>query len=295
MNKLGIFVNFWEKSWTIDYKYYIDKVKKLGYDILEFQAQPLLDMTNEECRAIKKYADERGIKLSYSLGLNPKYDVANPDKDVRAGGVEYLSNIVRKIAVMEGELFSGVTYAGWGVPDYFVDEAEKEALFCRSVESMKQVMKVAEKEGVTVCCEAVNRFESPLVNTAAEAIKYADLVDSKNIGIHLDTYHMNIEENNIGDAIRLVGKRLRHFHTGENNRNVPGRGHLDWDEIFKALKDIDYENDIVSEPFLMMGDEVGYDIRVWRPILENPTEERLDNEAKFLLDFTKGMMQKYGM
>lgn len=295
MNKLGIFVNFWEKSWTIDYKRYIDKVKKLGYDILEFQAQPLLDMTNEECRAIKKYADERGIKLSYSLGLNPKYDVANPDKEVRAGGVEYLSNIVRKIAVMEGELFSGVTYAGWGVPDYFVDEAEKEALFCRSVESMKQVMKVAEKEGVTVCCEAVNRFESPLVNTAVEAIKYADLVDSKNIGIHLDTYHMNIEENNIGDAIRLVGKRLRHFHTGENNRNVPGRGHLDWDEIFKALKDIDYKNDIVSEPFLMMGDEVGYDIRVWRPILENPTEERLDNEAKFLLEFTKGMMQKYGM
>ena len=293
MNKLGIFVNFWEKSWTIDYKYYIDKVKKLGYDILEFQAQPLLEMTKEECRAIKKYADERGIKLSYSLGLNPKYDVASPDKAVRDGGVEYLSNIVRKIAVMEGELFSGVTYAGWGVPDYFVDETEKEALFYRSVDSMQQVMKVAEKEGVTVCCEAVNRFESPLINTAAEAIKYADMVNSNNIGIHLDTYHMNVEENNIGDAIRLVGKRLRHFHTGENNRNVPGRGHLDWDEIFKALKDIDYKNDIVSEPFLMMGDEVGYDIRVWRPILENPTEERLDNEAKFLLDFTKNMMQKY--
>lgn len=295
MNKLGIFVNFWEKSWTIDYRYYIDKVQKLGYDILEFQAQPLLNMTNEECRGIKKYADERNIKLSYSLGLNPKYDVANPDKDVRAGGVAYLSDIVRKIAVMEGELFSGVTYAGWGVPDYFVDEAEKEALFQRSVESMQQVMSVAETEGVTVCCEAVNRFESPLINTAAEAIRYADMVGSKNIGIHLDTYHMNIEENSIADAIRLVGKRLRHFHTGENNRNVPGRGHLDWDEIFKALKEIDYQKDIVSEPFLMMGDEVGYDIRVWRPILENPTEERLDSEAKFLLDFTKGMLQKYDM
>lgn len=295
MNKLGIFVNFWEKTWDIDYKYYIDKVKKLGYDILEFQAQPLLDMSNDECRAIKKYADERGIKLSYSLGLNPKYDVASPDKDVRAGGVEYLSNIVRKIAVMEGELFSGVTYAGWGVPSYFVDEKEKEALFERSVDSMQQVMKVAEKEGVTVCCEAVNRFESPLINTAAEAIRYADMVNSKNIGIHLDTYHMNVEENSIGDAIRLVGKRLRHFHTGENNRNVPGRGHLDWDEIFGALKDIDYKNDIVSEPFLMMGDEVGYDIRVWRNILENPTEERLDSEAKFLIDFTKGMLKKYDM
>ena len=295
MNKLGIFVNFWEKTWDINYKYYIDKVKNLGYDILEFQAQPLLEMTDAECREIKKYADERGIKLSYSLGLNPKYDVANPDKEVRAGGVKYLSDIVRKIAVMEGELFSGVTYAGWGIPGYFVDEKEKEALFERSVDSMQQVMKVAEKEGVIVCCEAVNRFESPLINTAQEAIRYADMVNSKNIGIHLDTYHMNIEENNIGDAIRLVGKRLRHFHTGENNRNVPGRGHLDWDEIFKALKDIEYKNDIVSEPFLMIGDEVGYDIRVWRNILENPTEERLDSEAKFLIDFTKKMMNKYGM
>ena len=295
MNKLGIFVNFWEKSWTIDYKYYIDKVKKLGYDILEFQAQPLLEMTNDECRAIKKYADERDIKLSYSLGLNMKYDVASKDNEVRKGGVEYLSNIVRKIAVMEGELFSGVTYCGWGVPSHFVDEKEKKGLFERSVDSMQQVMKIAEKEGVTVCCEAVNRFESPLVNTAKEAIEYADAVNSKNIGIHLDTYHMNIEENSIGDAIRLVGKRLRHFHTGENNRNVPGRGHLDWDEIFKALKDIDYKNDIVSEPFLQMGNEVGYDIRVWRDILENPTEERLDSEAKFLVDFTKLMLRKYDM
>lgn len=295
MNKLGIFVNYWEKSWTINYKYYIDKVKKLGYDILEFQAQPLLEMSNQECKAIKKYADEQGIKLSYSLGLNKLYDVANRDRYVRAGGVKYLSEIVKKIAIMEGELFSGVTYCGWGVPDHFVDVKEKEDLFNRSVESMQQVMKVAEKEGVTVCCEAVNRFESPLVNTAKEAIKYADMVNSPNIGIHLDTYHMNIEEDSIGDAIRLVGKRLRHFHTGENNRNIPGRGHLDWDEIFKALKEIDYKNDIVSEPFLQMGDEVGYDIRVWRDILENPTEQRLDEGANELLDFTKKMMCKYDM
>ena len=100
MNKLGIFVNFWEKSWTINYNYYIDKVKKLGYDILEFQAQPLLEMSNEECRAIKKYADDCGIKLSYSLGLNKLYDVANRDRYVRAGGVKYLSE--QKINIFVG-------------------------------------------------------------------------------------------------------------------------------------------------------------------------------------------------
>lgn len=295
MNKLGIFVNFWETKWAVDHRYYIDKVKKLGYDVLEFQAQPLLETEDRECRKIKQYADERGIELSYSLGLNPKYDIANPNAEVRKGGVEYLKNIVRKIAVMEGELFSGVTFAGWGLPDYFIDESEKEALYCRSAESMREVMKTAEKEGVTVCVEAVNRYESPLINTAAEAIRYADLVDSPNLGIHLDTFHMNIEENSVGDAIRLAGKRLRHFHTGENNRNVPGRGHVNWDEVFGALKEIGYEKNIVSEPFLRMGDEVGYDIRVWRPILDHPTQERLDEAAKELLRFTQNMLKKYNM
>ncbi len=295
MNKLGIFVNFWENSWTIDYKKYIDKVKTLGFDILEFQAQPLLEMTNDECRAIKKYADEKGVELSYSLGLDRRFDIANRDKAVRDGGVAYLSNIVKKIAVMEGELFSGVTYAGWGVPDHQVDWAEKEDMFVRSVDSMQQVMKTAEKEGVTVCVEAANRFESALVNTAKEAIKYADMVNSKNIGIHLDTYHMNIEEDSIADAIKLVGKRLRHFHTGENNRNIPGRGHIDWDEVFGALKAIDYKNNIVSEPFLKIGGEVGYDIRVWRDIIDNPTEEVLDAGAAELLAFTKKMLKKYDM
>ena len=110
---------------------------------------------------------------------------------------------------------------------------------------------------------------------------------------HLDTYHMNIEENNIGDAIRLVGKRLRHFHTGENNRNIPGRGHLDWDEIFLALKQIEYSRNIVSEPFLMMGDEVVYDIRVWRPMVLDCSESSLDKASAELLDFKKKILKKY--
>ena len=102
MNKLGIFMNFWEKKWGADHKYYINKVADMGYDILEFQAQPLLDMTDAECKEIKKAADARGIDLSYSLGLNPKYDISSKDKQTRELGVKYLSDIVYKIAVMEG-------------------------------------------------------------------------------------------------------------------------------------------------------------------------------------------------
>lgn len=295
MNKLGIFVNFWQKTWGVDYRRYVDKMKKLGGDVLEFQAQPLLDIEDNELKEIKRYADGEGIEMTYSLGLNPKFDIASRDPEVRKGGIKYLSDIVKKIAVMGGTLFSGVTYCGWGVPDYFVDVPEKEALFAHSVSSMKEVLKVAEGEGVTVCVEAVNRFESPLLNTAKEALRYVEMADSPNIGILLDTYHMNIEEDDIGAAIRLVGDKLTHFHTGENNRNIPGRGHLDWDGIFGALADIGYKNRIVSEPFLMMGNEVGYDIRVWRPILENPTEERLDAAAKELLDFTREKLKQHSI
>lgn len=292
MNKLGIFMNFWEKNWDADHAKYIKKVKKFGFDILEFQAQPLLEMTDEKIRNLKKLADDEGIELTYSLGLDPNFDVSSLDESVRLGGVKYLQNIIRKMKIGGGTLLSGVSYAGWGTPNVIMDS--KEAYLNQSVKSMREIVKVAEECGVTYCVEAVNRFETCLINTAKEAVGYCDMIDSPNIGVLLDTYHMNIEENNIGDAIRYVGKdRLKNFHTGENNRTAPGRGHIDWDEIFKALSDIGYEGRIVSEPFVMQGGEVGRDIHVFRDLVENPTEEKIDNEAKFLLDFERKMIEKY--
>ena len=112
MNKLGIFMNFWEKNWDADHAKYIDKVAKIGFDILEFQAQPLLDMTDDHIRELRKRADAAGIRLTYSLGLNPHYDVSSLDESIRQGGVKYLQNIIRKMAVGGGDLLSGVSYAG---------------------------------------------------------------------------------------------------------------------------------------------------------------------------------------
>ena len=107
---------------------------------------------------------------------------------------------------------------------------------------------------------------------------------------------MNIEEDSIGDAIRLVGKdRLKSFHTGENNRRAPGRGHINWDEVFGALSEIGYTGRIVSEPFVMQGGEVGRDIHVYRDLIESPCEAAIDAEAKYLLEFEKSMLRKYNM
>ena len=293
MNKLGMFMNFWEKNWAADHKKYIKKVAELGFDVLEFQAQPLLEMSDEKILDIKKCAEENGVELTFSLGLDKAYDISSDDATVREKGIAYLTAIMEKACLMGGKIISGVSYAGWGVPA--ISDIDKKRLTKNSIQSMKQLAKVAEKLNITYAVEAVNRFEGVVLNTAEEAVAYVNEVDSPAVGVLLDTYHMNIEEFSIGDAIRTAGDKLVGFHVGENNRSVPGRGHLDWDEIFKALKDVNYQGRIVAEPFGLKGGEVGTDIFVWRDLLSDTSEAALDEEAKFMLDFEKKMMQKWGL
>ena len=292
MNKLGIFTNFWENNWDFEHKKYIKKVQNIGFDILEFQAQPLLDMPENKMNDIKKCADECGIELTYSLGLDMKYDISSEDEAIRIGGIDYLKRIIERVSYMGGNAISGVGYAGWGTPSGIIND--KALILERSVGSMRKIMKTAEDYGVMYAAEAVNRFESVLINTSSEALDYVNRVGSSHIGVLLDTYHMNIEEDNIGNAIRLAGEKLFAVHTGDNNRRCPGRGHIDFDEIFEALADIKYKGRIVSEPFVKMGGEVGQDIKVWRN-LEETSEAHLDAEAAYLLKYEQDMMRKHGM
>lgn len=290
MNKFGIFMNFWENEWQADHIKYIKKAAEIGFDILEFQAQPLLEMSEDRMNEIKAAAEEHGIELTYSLGLDKKYDISSTDEDVRLGGIKYLKAIMDRVSYMDGKFISGVSYAGWGVPD---GNFRREELLENSIKSMKELVKTAEEYGITYAVEAVNRFEGVVLNTAEQAVEYVKAVDSPNMGVLLDTYHMNIEENNIGDAIRCAGDLLVGFHTGENNRTAPGRGHLDWNEIFSALADVNYTGRIVSEPFVVSGGAVGRDIYVWRNLISDTSETAIDREAKFLLEFEKSMLKKH--
>lgn len=290
MNKLGIFMNFWENEWEADHIKYIKKAAEIGFDILEFQAQPLLEMSYERMDEIKAAAEQYEIELTYSLGLDKKYDISSCDEAVRLGGIEYLSNIMERVHYMGGKIISGVSYAGWGVPEGNFDKAK---LWENSVKSMKVLVKKAEEYGITYAVEAVNRFEGVVLNTAKEAVEYVKAVNSPNMGVLLDTYHMNIEEKSIGDAIRCAGDLLVGFHTGDNNRTAPGKGHIDWDEIFEALAEINYQGRIVSEPFVVAGGQVGRDIYVWRNLIDEVSEETIDKEAKYLLEFEQSMIKKH--
>lgn len=131
-----------------------------------------------------------------------------------------------------------------------------------------------------------------LINTSKECVQFVKEVGKENVKVHLDTFHMNIEEDDIGDAIRQAGSLLGHVHTGEPNRKVLGQGRLPWHEIGQALRDVHYDGMVVMEPFVRMGGIVGQNIHVWRDLSEGATEEQLDRDAANAVRFQRYMLER---
>lgn len=285
MNKIGIYFAFWEKEWEADYCYYIDKVKRLGFDVLELAAGCLPLMSPGQRAEIAARARESGIELTYCIGLPPEYDMASEEASVRQAGIVYMKELLRCIHEMGGNTLGGILYSCW--PGSTVTYDYKMKARERSLCSLREVMKTTEEYGITYCLEIVNRFEQYLLNTAKEGVDFAKELGSSNVKLLLDSFHMNIEEDFFHEAIETAGDYLGHFHIGECNRKVPGRGHMDWDDIVKGLKAIDYQGSIVMEPFVRPGGQVGKDIKIYRDQSGNATEEQMDAMAREALEFIR--------
>jgi D-psicose/D-tagatose/L-ribulose 3-epimerase len=208
---------------------------------------------------------------------------------VRKAGIKSLTEIMQAMDKLDSRVLAGVLYSYW--PCDFT-EVDKKAAWELGIASVRELARAAESLGIDLCLEVVNRFETYILNTSEEAVRYCKAVDSKRVKILLDTFHMNIEEDNIGDAIRLAGTYLGHLHVGEGNRKVPGKGHLPWTEIGKALRDVQYDKGVVMEPFVLEGGQVGADIKVWRDLSGNASTEQMDRDVKESLGFLKGAFLK---
>ncbi len=280
-NKLGIHYGTFVTNWGDEEFALIKKVKKLGFDLLEMGAPWLMDQSDAQIAILKAEAAENGIKIVMSLGLSVDQDISSLDAGIRETGLNFLTGLARKMAKLGSSDCSGIVHGAWNGKLRHMDD--KPLHWEQSVKTMKKAAEVFASEGVYFNVEVVNRFENFLVNDCKEAMKYLDEVDSPNLGIHLDTFHMNIEEDSMVSAIVLAGKRMRHFHIGENNRKFPGSGSMPWKTIFETLKVADYQGPIAMEPFVRPGGEVGSAVSLYRELVNlNHYEQDIMNSVAFV-------------
>ncbi len=276
--RYGIYFAYWEQEWGVDQKKYISKVKELGFDILEISCAMLKNISEQELLELKELADDNGIILTAGYGPNALENLASDNPEIVKHAIGFYTDILKKLEILNIHTLGGGIYSYWPV-DYS-KPIDKAGDWERSIRNVRTVGKAAGDCGVDYCLEVLNRFEGYLLNTCTECKNFVEEVDIPAVKIMLDTFHMNIEEDNMVDAILLAGDKLGHFHVGENNRRVPGKGNLPWYEIGAALRKIGYDKNIVMEPFVKSGGGVGSDIKVWRDLSKGAAIQRLDEDAK---------------
>ena len=212
-------------------------------------------------------------------------NLSSADPAIRKAGRAFFEETLTNLAKLDIRVIGGALHSYWPI-DYSkpVDKAGDRA---RGLEGISSLADFAANLGIDLCLEVLNRFENHVLNTAEEGVAFVREIAKPNVKVMLDTFHMNIEEDSFGKAIRTAGPLLGHFHTGENNRRVPGKGRLPWHEIGTALREIGYGGAVVMEPFVKMGGQVGGDIRVWRDLSDNADEAQMDEAARQALAFSR--------
>jgi len=287
--KYGIYYAYWEDEWSADYIPYIKKAAGLGFDILEIACTPIPSYSSAKLADLKACAAEYGITLTGGHGPSARHNIASADPAVVREGMEFYTGLYKKLEVLGITKIGGGIYSYWPV-DY-TKPIDKQGDRARSIENLQILSKSAKNCGINLYLEVLNRFEGYILNTAEEGVRFVDEIGADNVKLTLDTFHMNIEEDSFGEAIRLAGDRLGHLHIGEANRRVPGKGRLPWQEIGEALKDINYQGDVVMEPFVRRGGTVGSDIKIWRELEKNTDTATLDRDAKESLAFIKNVFE----
>lgn len=285
--KYGIYAPYWTHEWATENEHYIPKVKALGFDVLEISCVNLIQkyISDEQIIELKQCAEEHGITLTSGYGPTKEQNICSDDPEVVARAMDFFQNLLPKLQLLGVKILGGGLYSYWPLdPTVKMDpEAERE----RAIKNLQILAKTAEETDVTLGLEVLNRYEGYMLNTCDQAKNFIDEVGSSHVKIMLDTFHMNIEEDNMAAAIRKAGPDLCHLHLGEQNRRVPGKGSLPWTEIGQALRDINYQGAAVMEPFVMSGGTIGSEIKVWRDLVPNATEEELDRDAEGAVNFVR--------
>ncbi|WP_433179749.1 sugar phosphate isomerase/epimerase family protein [Actinoallomurus sp. CA-150999] len=237
----------------------IEKTKATGFDLLELS---LHDSVNLDVEAARESLRAAGLGVACSRGLAFDADISSEDGAVVERGERLLQDSLAVTDRLGGTHFTGALYSALGKYDRPLSDAGRRNV----VAVLRRLAQDARRRGMTLGIEICNRYETNVVNTAHDALVLADDIGEDNVLIHLDTYHMNIEEDDLVRPVHEVGDRLGYVHIGENHRGYLGSGHLDFTSFFHALADVGYRGPITFESFssavVMAG--LSNDLAIWR-------------------------------
>ncbi|KGO94943.1 sugar phosphate isomerase/epimerase family protein [Flavobacterium subsaxonicum] len=226
--------------WTAEAGHYaIQKTAQAGFDMIEILLPNSMDF---DAAAVKKQLRENNLDVACSLNLPKEAHIPFYPKEALA----LMQKGLDKAAGVEATFLGGVLHGGIGVfSGNPLTDAEKGII----TDVWGQAAAYADKLGITIGIEPINRYESYVCNTAANVIELIAKTGAANLAVHLDTFHMNIEENNFYDPVIQSGALLKHIHITESNRGMPGEGTVNWDELFRGLEAINFEGNLVLENF----------------------------------------------
>ena len=284
-NKIGVHYAIFADTWADDQFPLIAKAADVGFDLIELGSDYVIAFDEAEAKRVKDEGERLGMTFAVTMGLPVGLDIGSPDEQERERGKKYLTDCAKGMAKAGIVHCSGLVHSAWN--GRINNLSEKAIYWENSVKSLREVTKVFEDLGVVFNVEVVNRFENFLVNTCKEAVSFVGEVESESLGIHLDTFHMNIEENSFTEAITLAGDRLNHFHIGENNRKMPGLGIIPWREIFACLNNIGYTGPISMEPFVKAKGDIAKSVSLYHDLM---AYDRIEEETRQSVRFVRNLL-----
>jgi len=256
----------WATHVTEEHYPQLEKIKATGFDGVEI---PIFAGDDAHYQKLRTKLDELQLKSSTITVATPEASAISPDPAVRKAAVERLKTIVRHSAILGADILCGPFYQALGV---FSGTGATEEEFKRAADVHRAVADEAQRQGMRLAVEFLNRFECYFLNTTAAAAAYVRRVNHPNFKAMFDTFHANIEEENLTKAFSENAAEIAHIHVSNNDRGVPGRGHIDFLAVFRAIKSSGYDGWLTIEAFGRALPELVEPTRVWRDFFKGPDE-----------------------
>ncbi len=266
--KFGVSTWLWQAPFTTASISLFPKIRQMGFDVVEI---PVEDPSLIDAEIVKIALKENGLEPSICIVFGDDKDLTSADASLYQNCFEHAEKCFALASELGVSFVAGPLYAAVGKAR-LVSEAEKIAEWGRAVGNLRTLSAMARKYRLDIALEPLNRFESDLINTAADVVRLLDDIDEDNMKIILDSFHMTIEEQDIRKAIQTAGERLVHIQVSENHRGIPGTGLTPWNEFAKGLADVNYSGSIVIESFTPENKALAAAVNIWKKLAPSQDE-----------------------